>query len=165
VILNGRLLGALILVLLAPGWSSAQSNAQDADPDDVGTIDGIIAAYYEVVSGPAGGIADVARDHTLHHPEAWIAIAGVDASGTPTVNRMTLDEYHGGNAPRQEAFWEWETDRVVSRSGNMVHVWSSYASALTPNGEPFARGVNSITLFWDGARWWIMGWMFDAAAG
>jgi len=94
-----------------------------------------------------------------------VAIAGADASGRPNVTRMTLEEYHGDNAPRQEAFWEWETDRVVSRSGNMAHVWSSYASALTPRGEPYARGVNSITLFWDGDRWWIMGWMFDATAG
>ena len=32
-------------------------------------------------------------------------------------------------------------------------------------GKPYARGVNSITLFYDGTRWWIMGWMFDSAAG
>ena len=58
-----------------------------------------------------------------------------------------------------------ELKRVVSRSGNMAHVWSSYASARTEGGEPYARGVNSITLFHDGERWWIMGWMFDSSAG
>jgi hypothetical protein len=47
----------------------------------------------------------------------------------------------------------------------MAHVWSSYTSALTDGGEPFTRGVNSITLFFDGERWWIMGWMFDGSAG
>ena len=47
----------------------------------------------------------------------------------------------------------------------MVHVWSSYASARTQHGEPFDRGVNSVTLFYDGTRWWIMGWMFDGSAG
>jgi len=133
-------------------------------PEDVRTLDGIIRAYYEAVSGPAGGTADVERDRSLHHPQAWIAIARIDSAGRPVVSTMTLDEYHGTNAPRGQGFWEWETDRVIQRSGNMVHVWSSYASAVSPGGEPFARGVNSITLFHDGERWWIMGWMFDASA-
>jgi hypothetical protein len=78
---------------------------------------------------------------------------------------MTLDEFHGDNAPRQQGFWEWETDRVTQRSGNMVHVWSSYASARTQGGEPFTSGVNTITLFHDGERWWVMNWMFDESAG
>ena len=47
----------------------------------------------------------------------------------------------------------------------MTHVWSSYASARSQGGEPFTRGVNSITLFHDGERWWIMGWMYDGSAG
>lgn len=138
---------------------------QTPRPEDVSSIDGIIKAYYEVVSGPAGEAADVERDRSLHHPRAWVAVAGVDASGSPVVNVTTLDEYHGENRPRREGFWEWETDRVVSRSGNMVHVWSSYASARTEGGEPYEHGVNSITLFHDGARWWIMGWMYDSGAG
>lgn len=139
--------------------------AQEVRPADVASIDGIIRAYYEVISGPAGEVPDADRDRSLHHPDAWIAIAGRDPSGQPVVNVITLDEYHGDNQPRQEGFWEWETDRVVSQSGNMVHVWSSYASARTEGGQPYTGGVNSITLFHDGTRWWIMGWMFDSTAG
>ena len=147
-------------------FAAATAQGQQAPrPEDVATLDGIIRAYYEVVSGPAGEAADVERDRSLHHPRAWVALAGVDADGTPRVNVTTLAGYHGDNAPRPEGFWEWETDRVVQRSGNMVHVWSSYASARTEGGEPFERGVNSITLFHDGERWWIMGWMFDSSAG
>lgn len=138
--------------------------AQDADARDVASVDAIIRAYYEVVSGPAGGRVDAARDRSLHHPSAWVAIASKDSAGTPRVRVQTLAGYHGSNAPRGEGFWEWETDRVEKRSGNMVHVWSSYASARTQGGTPYARGVNSITLFHDGTRWWIMGWMFDASA-
>ena len=145
--------------------ATAAIDAQEAAPEDVSSIDAILRAYYEVVSGPAGEAQDAARDRTLHHPDAWVAIAGTDAAGAPTVNVVTLADYHGANQPRRQGFFEWETDRVVSRSGNMVHVWSSYASARTAGGEPFARGVNSITLFHDGTRWWIMGWMFDSSAG
>ena len=141
------------------------SLAQGGDSRDVSSIDAIIDAYYEVVSGPAGESVDASRDRFLHHPEAWVSIAGKEADGTPVVRVMTLADYHGDNAPRAEGFFEKEVDRVVSRSGNMAHVWSSYTSALTEDGEPFTNGVNSITLFFDGDRWWIMGWMFDGSAG
>ena len=153
-----------LLALMAIGFGPTALGAQTARPEDVSTIDGIIRAYYQVVSGPAGETSDAARDRSLHHPQAWVAVAGTDAGGTPSVRVMTLTEYHGANPPRKEPFWEWETDRVTQRSGNLVHVWSSYASARSPGGESFARGVNSITLFHDGTRWWIMGWMFDASA-
>ena len=155
-----------LMTALAVGLSMpALLSAQQARPEDVSTIDGIMQAYYEVVSGPAGGTSDVARDRTLHHPEAWVAIAGTDSSGEPFVNVMTLDGYHGENAPRSQPFWEYETERTVHRSGNMATVWSSYASSRTEAGEPFTEGVNTLTLWWDGDRWWIMNWMFDTSAG
>ena len=158
-----RLRGTLTLAALA-ALASPAAGQELPRAEDVSTVDGIIRAYYEVVSGPAGEVPDVARDRSLHHPEAWVAIAAVDESGTPRVNVMSLDDYHGDGSPRGEAFYEWETDRSVQRSGNMLHVWSSYASARSPGGEPFDTGVNSITLFHDGERWWIMGWMFDGSA-
>ena len=142
-----------------------ETTRQEARAEDVTTIDGIIAAYYDVVSGPPGESPDMERDRTLHHPDAWVAIANVDSTGQPFVNVMALDGYYGENRPRQEGFWEWETDRVIQRSGNMVHVWSSYASAREQRGEPYTHGVNTITLWHDGERWWIMGWMFDESAG
>ena len=157
-----HLIGAIVILVMFPTAASAE---QEARSDDVATLDGIMRAYYEVVSGPAGEVADLERDRTLHHPEAWIAVANEDSSGKPVVNVMTLDQFYGDNAPRRQGFWEWETDRVSQRSGNMVHVWSSYASARTEGGEPFTRGVNSITLFHDGERWWIMNWMFDGSSG
>ena len=155
-----RLMGFVI----AFAFTHLPLTGQEPQREDVSSIDGIIRAYYEIVSGPAGQAPDAERDRSLHHPDAWVSIAGRDPSGAPVVNVMSLDEYHGENQPRQQGFWEWETDRVVRRSGNMVHVWSSYASARTDGGEPYTHGVNSITLFDDGSRWWVMGWMFDSAA-
>ena len=120
------------------------------------------------------GVSDISDDgftivgagkNPVGQTEAWVAIAGTNDAGEPVVNVTTLDGFHGDNQPRAQGFWEWETNRVVSQSGNMVHVWSSYASARTEGGEPYNGGVNSITLFHDGTRWWVMGWMFDSAAG
>ncbi len=100
-----RLFGAILGLVLVPAAVDAQHAPR---PEDVATVDGILRAYYEVVSGPAGEVADAERDRSLHHADAWVAIANVDRSGMPSVRVMTLDGYHGDNAPRQAGFWEWE---------------------------------------------------------
>ena len=141
----------------------AQVGADHADPGDVQTLDAIIRAYYEVVSGPAGEVPDRERDQTLHLPTAVVGVPGVDGEGHPVLNTMTLDDYHdrfGG--PRTEGFYEAEIHRIVHRFGNIAHVMSTYASATTPGGEAFDRGINSIQLTWDGDRWWIVSWIFDS---
>lgn len=140
---------------------ATSSQVAPVNPADVESIDAIIKAYYDVVSGPAGEIPDKARDVSLHHPDHWIAIANTTSGGRAVVRTMNLDGYYGELQPRAEAFYEWETDRVVHQNKNMATVWSHYATSRTPDGEPFATGVNTITLWNDGTRWWIMNWMFD----
>jgi hypothetical protein len=157
-----------------PERLAAQSDRGKAPPgmsvearlEDVSTLDGIIRAYYEVVSGPAGETPDRERDRSLHHPDALVSIAGTNADGQPILRTMTLDEYHDlSGGPRSEGFYEVEIHREVQRFGNVVHVWSTYASSTTPDGEPFTRGINSIQLFFDGERWWITSWIFDGTPG
>ena len=170
------LLAAFLIIL--PGCAEVHQEVADqvhppeeppppppADPADVASIDAIMKAYYEVVSGAAGEIPDKQRDLSLHHPDHWIAISGADAEGNGVVNIMDLDGFYGDLAPRAEAFYEWETDREVRQHGQQAHVWSHYATARTPDGEPYATGVNSIQLWNDGERWWIMNWMFDTTEG
>ncbi len=134
----------------------------DQNPADVASIDAIIGAYYEVVSGPAGESADRARDEYLHHPSAIIGVPARGDDGRPTIRMITLGQYHdsfGGS--RQQPFYEWEINRETHRFGNVAHVWSTYASSRSPGGEVFARGINSIQLFWGDDRWWITSWSFD----
>jgi hypothetical protein len=79
------LIGGVIALLL-----SSPLAGQSARPADVESIDAIISAYYEVVSGPAGEVVDVARDQSLHHADAWVAIAGSDTEGRPQVRMMSF---------------------------------------------------------------------------
>jgi len=162
---RGFRFAALVAVALA--WTGGRATAQVGPrPGDVATLDGIIRAYYEVVSGPAGERPDRARDLSLHHPDALVAIAGTDAEGRRILRTMTPDEYHDlFGEPRAQGFYEVEIHREVQQFGSVVHVWSTYASSTEPDGEPFARGVNSIQLFHDGERWWITSWIFDGTPG
>ena len=151
----------VILAMAAPLHAQGQERTLPL-PQDVETLDGIIKAYYEVVSGPAGESADRARDESIHHPAALVGMTGVDRDGNPTVNTMTLGEYHDrSGGPRRQGFYEWEIHRVVERFGQVAHVWSTYAASAEPNGEVHSRGINSIQLYYDGERWWIMSWVYD----
>ena len=60
----------LFLFLAFAQFFTLSVYAQAVDPKDVSSIDAIIDAYYEVVSGPAGESVDAARDRFLHHSEA-----------------------------------------------------------------------------------------------
>ena len=151
----------VILAMAAPLHAQGQERTLPL-PQDVETLDGIIKAYYEVVSGPAGESADRARDESIHHAAALVGMTGVDRDGNPTVNTMTLGEYHDrSGGPRRQGFYEWEIHRVVERFGQVAHVWSTYAASAEPNGEVHSRGINSIQLYYDGERWWIMSWVYD----
>jgi hypothetical protein len=60
------------------------------------------------------------------------------------------------------SFFEREIGRKVERFGNMAQVFSTYESVhnlLDP--VPFKRGINSIQLFYDGDRWWIVSILWD----
>lgn len=151
-------LGLSLIVAGAQGQGSGERSR-----DDVTTLDGIIRAYYEIVSGPAGEAADRARDEYIHFPGALVAITSVDTTGTPTIQTMSIGEYHdrlGG--PRQNPFYEWEIHRVTERFGNVAHVWSTYVIGDRPDGPVRARGINSIQLYYDGERWWVTSWIFDS---
>lgn len=149
-----------MLGCLTPAWTQS---TPDPKPEDVATLDGIMRAYYEVVSRPAGQPADRQRDRSLHYPGARVAITGADDQGKPYILAMTLDQYHDnyGGAMTQ-GFYEWEIQRETQRFGNVAQVWSTYATATTPDGTPTERGINTIQLYYDGSRWWIMSWLFDS---
>ncbi|MBO6793924.1 MAG: hypothetical protein JJ895_08440 [Balneolaceae bacterium] len=68
------------------------------------------------------------------------------------------DEYieRAGAGLERDGFFESEIGQQVEQFGNIAHVFSTYDSRRTAEGEVFMRGINSIQLFNDGNRWWIM---------
>ncbi|MEQ8329541.1 MAG: hypothetical protein RH859_03665 [Longimicrobiales bacterium] len=149
------------LVLAAPSPGQAQ-----ADPSDVATVDGIIAALYDVISGPAGEARDWDRFLGLFIPEgARLIPSGVNAQGVAGYQIWTPQEYveRAGASLEQNGFFEREIGRASDTFGNVVHVFSAYDSKRTAQDpEPFARGINSIQLFHDGSRYWIVSVFWNA---
>ncbi len=159
---------AIILVLvIAIVFANGKSYAQETKlltkyGDDVGTLDGIIKAYYDVVTLKKGEKVSYERDSLLHIAGVRVGSAGV-ADGHPILHYTTLKEYHRQADAYMEknGYYEHEISRKVETIRNIYHVWSSYESKYTIDGKVIAQGVNSIELYFDGKRFWILGWFYD----
>ena len=163
----GILTTVLLLCFIAP--TSAQtasptgSEAPTAVPEDVATIDAIIAVLYDVISGPAGQARDWDRFRSLFVPEAkLIPTSFPEGSLKATARLWTAEDYVGiaGSSLEEQGFFEIEINRVQEQFENIAHAFSTYESRRTADGDVIQRGINSIQLVWDGERWWVMNIMW-----
>lgn len=141
----------------APTQASAHT-APEAKPEDVATPESIVAALYDVISGPKGQARDWARFRSLFAPGARMIPSGKRKDGTTGFRLITPEEYitQSGKMLLEEGFREREIHRVEERFGSLVHVFSTYEGMREGNPKPFVRGVNSIQLIHDGKRWWVL---------
>ena len=138
---------------------------------DVVSIDSIITAVYDVISGPAGQKRDWERMRSLFVPGARLMpTSPVRPSGTAPDAPLKGDEplstrvldvegyiTRGGAYLEEYGFFERESARRVETYGHIAHVWSTYESRhKADDPKPFARGINSIQLMNDGKRWWVV---------
>lgn len=137
---------------------AAPQESPAADPADVRSIDAIIGALYEAISGPAGEERDWDRLRSLFLPAARLMPNGPTPEGDIQRRVWTVEEYidEVGPALVERGFYEDEVGRVTERYGELAHAFSAYESRWTPEDpEPFQRGINSIQLLYDGERWWV----------
>lgn len=166
--LRRALIPSLLLLataLLGPAPQLAGQAAQSPYAEDVASLDAIVDALYDVISGPAGEARDWDRFRYLFHPEAGRLLGmGVNADGEIVHRAMTPDDYVELSGPSLEAngFFEQEIGREEHRFGNVAHRFSAYAGRRSADdAEPFVRGINSIQAMWDGERWWIVTVLWD----
>jgi len=131
-------------------------------PEDVGTLDGIIKAYYETITGPAGQARQWARDRTLYTPGMKFVSIEI-RNGKPFANVMSHDEFVESSDAYmvKNGFFEREIHRVTRSFGSMTQVFNTYEVRNTADGPVIARGINSLELFYDGSRWWITAAMWE----
>jgi hypothetical protein len=135
---------------------SPSENAPQAKTADVDTLEHILAAVYDVISGPPGP-RDWNRFRSLFYPGARL-IPTRGEQGNVTAKMLTADEYvHGAQGYfEQEGFYEAPVANRVEQWDHIAHVWSTYESRHAKSEKPFARGINSFQFFNDGSRWWVV---------
>jgi hypothetical protein len=135
-----------------------------ANPEDVKSLDAIVAAVYDVISGPPGE-RDWNRFHSLFAKDArLIAVRVPKDGGKPSLVVMTPSDYaeHAGAHFKQHGFFEHELSRKTDSFGAMTHIYTTYESRETKDGKPIDRGINSMEFFFDGQRWWCVEIYWDS---
>lgn len=156
------LVASLLLAVTPPAGVLAQTGSPPAaittNPDAT-SPEAIVAALYQVISGDRGVARDWDRFRALFHPTARLMPSGVNGEGVGVVRSITPDDYITRSEPFLvgEGFHEREIARRTERFGHIAHVWTTYEGlhSLT-DAQPFVRGINSVQLFHDGTRWWIL---------
>jgi hypothetical protein len=153
---------ALLFGVLTPptlvGQEASASAVPEANPADVESIDAIIGAVYDVISGPAGP-RDWDRMRSLFIPEARLISVRMGADGQFRKRAMDLEGYIQGAGAylEQSGFFERELARRTERFEYVAHAFSTYESLRNADDtEPFSRGINSFQLMNDGQRWWVV---------
>jgi hypothetical protein len=142
------------------------------NPSDTSSIDAIIKASYNTISGPAGRKRDWDRQRSLFLPGARLiptATKAGESEGKLAPQFLDIEAYIARVKPffRDNGFYEKEVARRTEQFGQIAHVWSTYESHHREDDpEPFMRGINSFQLFHDGTRWWIVNiyWQHESAA-
>ena len=142
-----------------PSPQSSATPTPAADPKDVSSIDAIMAAVYDVISGPAGKKRNWDRMRSLFLPGARLIPTGPRQAGGYGSRVLLLDDYITRAEPlfEKEGFYEKEAARKTEMFGQIAHVFSTYESRHSPDdAKPFQRGINSFQLMNDGTRWWVV---------
>jgi hypothetical protein len=126
-------------------------------PKDVQSVDAIIAALYEVISGSADQPRDWERFKNLFAEDARLIPTFKDKEGKAGYRILTPAAYTDMFAKNiKTGFYEGEVSRVTEEYGNIVHVFSTYETREKKDGPVTMRGINSIQLLKRADRYFIL---------
>lgn len=136
-----------------PATTSSQANAGDVD-----TVEHILGAVYDSISGPAGP-RNWDRFRSLFYTDARLIPSRRDPSnGKISATALTVEQYIGRaqSVFDKDGFFEVSVANRVEVWDHIAHVFSTYESRHAKGEKPFARGINSFQLLNDGTRWWVV---------
>jgi hypothetical protein len=179
--------GLLLVILASQAWAQQSSTTLPPPPEgslaehvgwpaaknagDVDSVDHLVAALYNVISGPAGQQRDWDRFRSLFLPDGRLGAIRADApaaSDQPArksdIVFRTPEMYVERDDPyfKTHGFFERSIANRVEEFGNLVHVWSTYESRhAVDDAKPFTRGVNSIQIVHAQGRYWLASVLWD----
>ena len=135
-----------------------------ARPADVSSIEAIVKADYECISGGVGVSRQWARDFSLYDSHGRFFSPHKDEkTGALAVQHPSLQEYTDATDAEfvSGGFSEYEVAHKIYQYGNVATVFSSYEAKMASTGKLVSRGVNIYQLYFAGGRWWISSVSWD----
>ncbi|MEX0722491.1 MAG: hypothetical protein WD053_01370 [Gracilimonas sp.] len=149
----------ILLILLLGAELSLAQVSEEQRQKDVQNIDNLIEALYASISGEKGEPRDWDRFRNLVIPGARLIPTGRNQEGKNTYQVMSPEEFieNTDSFFVENGFYEYEIHREEHHYGRVVHLFSTYGSKRSESdAEPYNKGINSIQLFDDGERWWVV---------
>lgn len=141
------------LIVILPILAQAQTDYSQ----DVSSEDRIIAALYNVICGEPGEPRDWNRFKNLFTADAKLIPTIKNQEGKLSYRALSPDEYVQLFSSRiPTGFYERELHRVSEQFGTVIHAFSTYETREKSDGPVTNRGINSIQLFFDGSRYYIV---------
>jgi len=166
----------LVFLTIASSWTAARLTAQaspsatatatvPADPKDVASADAIIAALYDANTNLVDRKVGADRFRSLFVPGARLMPTIRPPNGTGIIRIQTVEDYVRGASSGQprHGFSEREIARTSEAFGNIMQAFSTYETHRDSTDQNPVHGINSIQLFNDGTRWWVVGVLWDNA--
>ncbi len=141
----------LLFLLICSNVYSQKDSVQYIQ--DVSSVDNILKAMYEVISGPAGP-RDWNRFRNLYHEKAYMGAIYNKNDGLKGYRTFTPEEYivRSTSFMSEKSFYERELGREIMKYKDLISVFSAY-EFKTP--DKTQRGINSVQLIFIENRWWI----------
>ncbi|MCU0376377.1 MAG: hypothetical protein MUF24_13805 [Chitinophagaceae bacterium] len=140
------------LLLMLASWNAGAQAYQK----DVESVDAIIKALYEVISGEGNEPRNWDRFRYLFAKDARLVPTSKGQDGEYVYRVLTPEEYITRFSSRTQGFYEWELSRKTESYGTIAHAFTTYATRFTKTGPVTNRGINSIQLFKDSKRYYIL---------
>jgi len=150
---------AAALVVVSAAWAGVQAKAASERAAAEAEVRSFVHGMYEVISGDAGEARDWDRFRAMFADDGKLSLFAPgrppngEGEGAVPARRIVWspDDYiqRAGAHMEANAFYELEIHSEVRVFGRMAHVYSSYEAFRDPEGEPIARGINSIQLVRD----------------
>jgi len=145
-----------ILLLTVIICFSNTLKAQDYS-NDVKSTDAIVKALYDVISGESKAPRDWNRFRNLFKPESKLIPTRKTETNDFTLKALSPEEYIQIFTSRvTTGFFERELHNKTEAYGTIAHVFSTYETTEVKGGPVTNRGINSIQLFKDKERYYIV---------
>ena len=142
-----------------------QNNVKKSYANDVSSIQNILTAYYDCISGPIGEKRDFDRLRNLFDPNARLIYSHWNQESTKATNLIfkSVDEFiEKLGYLDKKGFYEHEVSNEIHSFSSVTQVFSTYKFRVEDKSIPNGQGITSYEIFYDGERYWILS-MFWAA--
>ena len=155
--MRGKLLLGLTCILLSTPFLQAQTASCPSSK----TLDDLIKALDDAVSGPADKDRTCMRQLLL--PDARLIPVGKGKDGTIGPHVLTIDDWITRVKARGSAvLYEHQVKYSSDVYGHIAHLWSTYVIRPAPDGKAEMRGINSIQAVFNGTEWKVVEILWQA---